>query len=163
MPNVWVFPGGALDPEDGDGVEGLAACARRELTEESGIELGVSASLIPLARWVTPEVVSRRFDTWFFLAPAPIGAEAVPDGNEMTAARWINPKVALAEHESGDLAIVFPTLKQVEALAVSTTTAEAIARAKADPAATSPVLPKVVGSEDSYRITLPHEPDYPTG
>ena len=24
MPSVWVFPGGSIDPEDGEGMEGLA-------------------------------------------------------------------------------------------------------------------------------------------
>jgi len=162
MPSVWVFPGGGLDLEDGEGMAGLEACARRELTEESGIELDPATPLIPLARWVTPEVVSRRFDTWFFLAPAPEGAEAVPDGSEMTDALWIRPADALTEHDEGGLAIVFPTVKQIEALAVSSTTAEAIAHAEADPAATASVLPKVIGDKDNYRIVLPDEDDYPT-
>ena len=161
MPSVWVFPGGSLDPEDGEGMHGLAVCARRELQEESSIELDESARLIPLARWVTPEVVTRRFDTWFSLAEAPEGVEAGPDGNERTAATWIRPVDALAQYESGELAIVFPTLKQIEALALSATTAEALAKAEADPASTAPVLPKVIGDAENHRVVLPHEPDYP--
>ena len=162
MPNVWVFPGGALDPEDGDGIEGLAACARRELTEVSGIALPADADLVTLARWVTPEVIKTRFDTWFFLAAAPAGTVAVPDGNEMTAERWVSPQDALSEYEAETFAIVFPTVKQLEALAPHGDTAAAIAAAKADPNATRQVLPKVIGSERHHRVVLPHEDDYPT-
>jgi len=85
MPNVWVFPGGALDREDGDGIEGLKTCAIRELHEEAGVRLDPSTHLVPLARWVTPEVIKTRFDTWFFLAKSPAGIEITPDGSEMTA------------------------------------------------------------------------------
>jgi hypothetical protein len=117
--------------------------------------------LIPLARWVTPEVVKTRYDTWFFLAKAPEGTEAVPDNFEMTEALWVNPADALASAEAGDMAIVFPTLKQLEALVPAGNTAEAIARAKADPNASRIVLPKVVGDERNARVVLPHEDDYP--
>lgn len=162
MPNVWVFPGGSLDPEDGEGMVGLATCAKRELHEESGILLAEEAEMVPLARWVTPEVIKTRFDTWFFLAVAPAGTVAVPDGSEMTAERWLSPATAVAESEADEFAIVFPTLKQLEALVPYENSEAAIAGAKADPNATRQVLPKVVGDERHHRIVLPHEDDYPT-
>jgi 8-oxo-dGTP pyrophosphatase MutT (NUDIX family) len=162
MPNIWVFPGGSLDPEDGDGLEGLASCARREMAEEAGIDLDPSAELVPLARWVTPEVVKTRFDTWFFIAAAPEGAEVEPDGFEMTAARWVTPSLAVDQAASEEYAVVFPTLKQLEALMPHAHTEAALAAARVDPNATRPVLPKVIGDERHHRIVLPHEDDYPT-
>jgi 8-oxo-dGTP pyrophosphatase MutT (NUDIX family) len=162
MPNVWVFPGGALDPEDGEGIEGLATCARRELHEESGIALPSHKELVTLARWVTPEVIKTRFDTWFFLAAAPGGTLAVPDGTEMNAERWISPAQAISEYESERFPIVFPTLKQLEALAPHGDAGTAMAAAKADPNATRQVLPKVIGDERHHRVVLPHEDDYPS-
>jgi len=162
MPNVWVFPGGALDPEDGEGIEGLATCARRELAEESGIDLHPETELVTLARWVTPEVIKTRFDTWFFLAAGLAGTIAIPDGEEMTAERWVTPTTALAEYEREEFAIVFPTVKQLEALSPHADSASAIAAAKADPNATRQVLPKVIGDERHHRVVLPHEDDYPT-
>ncbi len=39
MPGAWVFPGGSVDPADGEGPDGFRACAVRELREEAGIEL----------------------------------------------------------------------------------------------------------------------------
>lgn len=161
MPNVWVFPGGSLDPEDGEGLDGLRTCAARELEEEAGIRIDLSTELIPLARWVTPEVVKTRFDTWFFLARAPEGTVAEPDGFEMTEAVWIEPGDALSRSEASEFPIVFPTLKQLEALVPSTRTDEAMERAAADPNASKIVLPKVIGDERHHRVVLPHEDDYP--
>lgn len=163
MPSVWVFPGGSLDPEDGDGIDGLRTCAARELEEEAGISLDLSNELIALARWVTPEVIKTRFDTWFFLARAPEGVEAKPDNFEMTEALWVNPADAVTAAEAGDMAIVFPTLKQLEALVPSGDTADAMERAAADPNASKAVLPKVIGDERNARVVLPHEDDYPEG
>ena len=39
MPGVWVFPGGAVDPADGEAEAGFRACAVRELAEEAAIAL----------------------------------------------------------------------------------------------------------------------------
>jgi 8-oxo-dGTP pyrophosphatase MutT (NUDIX family) len=161
MPNVWVFPGGSLDLEDGHGPEGLAACARREMSEEAGVHLHPDQELVPLARWITPEVVSTRFDTWFFLAVAPEGATVRPDGYEMTAARWVSPALAVEQADSAEFAVVFPTLKQLEALVPHADTGSAMKAAREDPHASRPVLPKVIGDERHHRIVLPHEDDYP--
>ena len=40
-------------------------------------------------RWVPPEDVLRRFDTVFFLAPAPEGQEPTHDGHETAGVRWV--------------------------------------------------------------------------
>ena len=95
MPGVWVFPGGAVDPEDGEGEAGYRACAVRELEEEAGIALAAEEELVLFSRWITPEVVSRRFDAWFFLALAPAHTPPKPDGVETTDAGWFEPVAAL--------------------------------------------------------------------
>ena len=116
MPGVWVFPGGAVDPSDGEGEAGYRACAVRELAEEAGIELPPDEELVLFSRWITPEVVSRRFDAWFFLALAPAHTPPKPDGVETTEAGWFEPRAALEANAAGDLALAFPTVKQLETL-----------------------------------------------
>jgi 8-oxo-dGTP pyrophosphatase MutT (NUDIX family) len=159
MPGVWVFPGGAVDPGDGAGEDGYRACALRELAEEAGIELPGIEALVPFARWITPEVVATRFDAWFFLALAPAHSPPRPDGVETTEAAWFAPRAALDAQAAGELALVFPTIKQLEALAGFGTSEEAIEASRGRPV--DAILPKVIGSEGDHRVVLPGDPDYP--
>jgi 8-oxo-dGTP pyrophosphatase MutT (NUDIX family) len=158
MPGVWVFPGGTRDPEDGEGEAGYRACALRELNEEAGIELEDSAELVPYSRWITPEVVPVRFDTWFFLTLAPGHSPPRPDGFETTDAAWFEPRGALDAHLAGELDLVFPTIKQLESLLPYATSAQALEAARGREI--EPIMPKVVGERGDHRIVLPGEPGY---
>lgn len=159
MPGVWVFPGGGVDPEDGTGEEGHRAAAVRELHEEAGIELSGEEELILFSRWITPEVVSRRFDAWFFMALAPAHTPPEPDGVETVEARWFEPRAALDAQAAGELVLAFPTISQLESLLPYGTAAEAI-EAHRD-REVEPILPKVIGSKEDHRVVLPGDPDYP--
>ncbi len=159
MPGVWVFPGGGVDLEDGEGEAGHRACAVRELEEEAGIALPEEEELVLFSRWITPEVVSRRFDAWFFLAPAPAHAPPKPDGVETVDAGWFAPGAALEAQAAGELALAFPTIKQLETLLPFRTSSEAI-EAHRD-RQVEPILPKIVGTHDDHRVVLPGDPDYP--
>jgi 8-oxo-dGTP pyrophosphatase MutT (NUDIX family) len=159
MPGVWVFPGGAVDEGDGVDEARFRACAVRELEEEAGIALGADEELVLFSRWITPEVVSRRFDAWFFLALAPAHTPPEPDGMETVDARWFEPRVALEAQAAGELALAFPTINQLEALLPFRTSAEAIEAHRGR--AVEPILPKVIGTPDEHRVVLPGDPDYP--
>jgi 8-oxo-dGTP pyrophosphatase MutT (NUDIX family) len=154
MGGVWVFPGGALHEDDLD----LPAAAVRELAEEAGIELPAETELVPWSRWITPEEVKTRFDTWFFMAEAPTGAEPTPDGGECVDARWLRPAAALEAHSHDELALVFPTIKHLEALADFDSAATALAGARRHEPV--PVQPRVVDRGGSAKIVLPGEPGY---
>jgi 8-oxo-dGTP pyrophosphatase MutT (NUDIX family) len=159
MPGVWVFPGGSLDPGDGDGEEGHRACAIRELAEEASIVLDPGEELVPFCRWITPEVIATRFDARFFLALAPAHTPPKPDGVEMTAAAWYAPGDALAAHAAGDLPISFPTLTQLQMLQHFRTSEEALEAHRGRPMEAT--LPKVIGDGQERRVVLPNDPDYP--
>ncbi len=154
MGGAWVFPGGAVHDEDAD----HAATAARELREEAGIELPRDASVVQWSRWITPEGVKVRFDTWFFVTESPPGAEARPDGGECVAARWLRPADALAEHNRDELQLVFPTIKHLEALGRMASVAEALEKARTREVV--PVQPRVVMREGAPRLLLPGEPGY---
>jgi 8-oxo-dGTP pyrophosphatase MutT (NUDIX family) len=146
MPNVWVFPGGGVDAEDGEGEAGYRACATREL--------------VLFSRWITPEVISRRFDAWFFLALAPAHSPPKPDGVETTDAGWFEPKAALDAQEAGELVLAFPTISQLEALLPHASADEAMRAHRGGEVV--PILPKVIGSQEDHRVVLPGDPDYPS-
>jgi 8-oxo-dGTP pyrophosphatase MutT (NUDIX family) len=160
MPGVWVFPGGGVDPEDGTGEAGYRACAVRELEEEAGIALSDDEELVLFSRWITPEVISRRFDAWFFLALSPAHTPPEPDGVETTEARWFEPRAALDAQAAGELALAFPTINQLRSLLPFQTSDEAIAAHR--DREVEPILPKVIGTQDEHRVVLPGDPDYPT-
>ncbi len=158
MGGAWVFPGGAVSAEDGEGEAALRAAGIRELAEEAGIALSGPQELVTFSRWITPEEVQIRYDTWFFLARLPDGAEPVIDGEEVVDTRWYAPAAALAAAQAGEILLVFPTIKHLEQLA-----GFASARALLDHARTRtvrPVQPRVVGSGEQARIVLPGEPGY---
>lgn len=154
MGGAWVFPGGAVHDEDA----GHAAAAVRELREEAGIALPPGAEVVPWSRWITPEEIKVRFDTWFFVTAAPDGVDATVDGDECVAARWLRPAAALEAHARDELMLVFPTIKHLEALTEATSTADALHKARTREVV--PVQPRVVRRGDSAEILLPGEPGY---
>jgi 8-oxo-dGTP pyrophosphatase MutT (NUDIX family) len=157
MGGAWVFPGGAVGPADGEGDGALRAAAVRELDEEAGVGVE-AAALVPFSRWITPAEVKIRYDTWFFLAPAPAAAEPAIDGSEVVDARWYAPADALADARAGEILLVFPTIKHLEQLAAFETAAALIEHARTR--TVEPVQPRVVGVGETARIVLPGEPGY---
>lgn len=158
MGGAWVFPGGAVDADEGEGEDALRTAAVRELHEEAGIRVADPTELVPFSRWITPAEVKIRFDTWFFLIPLPSGAEAAIDGSEIVDARWYEPAAALQAAEREEILLVFPTIKHLEQLSAFATADEAIERARAG--RVEPVQPRVLISGETARVVLPGEPGY---
>jgi 8-oxo-dGTP pyrophosphatase MutT (NUDIX family) len=70
-----------------------------------------------VAHWVTPVGPPRRFDTRFFVALAPEGQIATHDAGETVADQWVRPQDALDAHARGELEMIFPTIRNLEAVA----------------------------------------------
>jgi 8-oxo-dGTP pyrophosphatase MutT (NUDIX family) len=158
MPGVWVFPGGSVEVSDGEGVAGREAAARRELAEEAGIDLPAEEELVPFCRWITPAVISRRFDAWFFLALAPAHTPPKPDLEEVTEARWFEPAAALAAADADEVLLAFPTRVQLGWLAEHANSDAAIAAYRDRPL--EPIEPRIAGEGDERLILLPGQPGY---
>ncbi|HEV7922007.1 MAG TPA: NUDIX hydrolase [Thermoanaerobaculia bacterium] len=167
VPSLWVFPGGVADEADFEGtsdtVEAMRVTAARELFEESGVWLGplpadaeekrrkllsgelsfreLSAGadlrqLVLTSHWITPIGVPKRFDTYFFLAKVERDVVATLHAEEATEILWIAPQEALEK-----LDIIFPTRKNLEALAGFATADELIdSRRGADIPTIQPVI-----------------------
>jgi 8-oxo-dGTP pyrophosphatase MutT (NUDIX family) len=141
----WVFPGGRIDDDDfvttPTGVQGdagdLEAAARiaavREAREEAGLVVE-PATLRPWAHWTTPPGRTRRFATWFYLAPAPHGSDdVVVDGSEISEHRWFRPADALEARRAGEIELPAPTFVSLLRLSSSPDVAGAFAHASAYP------------------------------
>jgi 8-oxo-dGTP pyrophosphatase MutT (NUDIX family) len=158
MGGAWVFPGGAVDASEGGGEEALRTAAVRELREEAGVSIADPAELVAFSRWITPAQVTIRYDTHFFLAPLPAGAEPHVDGQECVALGWFTPADALSAHASGQIALVFPTIKHLEQLTAFPSADALLAHAHSR--TVEPVEPRVVTEGEVARIVLPGEPGY---
>jgi 8-oxo-dGTP pyrophosphatase MutT (NUDIX family) len=218
---AYVFPGGAVDPEDSTegaaqrcaGLEdvlastvlgidagGLAywvACAR-ELFEEAGLLLatredgapidehdaGLFARLVEhrrevnegtrrfldvlaeealvldasalsyFAHWITPIGPPRRYDTRFFVAAAPVGQIPVHDDKELVANTWVTPTEALDAHRRGDMQLILPTIKNLEAIERFGSSDELLGAAR-DAVSVPTIEPRIVADGNGVRILLP--------
>jgi 8-oxo-dGTP pyrophosphatase MutT (NUDIX family) len=153
MGGVWVFPGGAVDAGEDE-----QAAALRELQEEAGITLADPSALVRFSQWITPAQVKIRFDTHFFLAPAPDGPDPVIDGSEIVDWGWFSPGGALESYSKGELELVFPTIKHLEQLAQFASADELLAHARGREV--QPITPKVIMGGETARVVLPGEPGY---
>lgn len=143
--DMWVFPGGQVDPADmaeagvaedaDDGPEDaeLAAARRaatREAWEEARLRLE-SRSLLVHSWWMPPPATPRRFSTWFFLAAAPPDADIRVDGVEIVDHRWMAPGDALAARDRHELRLAPPTWMTLWWLCRYRTVAESLEAAAA--------------------------------
>ena len=140
MPGKFVFPGGAVDPQDfghsdhhrmasqcfdrlcfeatPELAAALLVAARRELREETGLTLLTEARMRFMFRAVTPPKRSRRFDARFFLCDADDVQEDLDDfsraEDELSHLHW----VSLSDAMSLDLPFVTRiVLAEIRALA----------------------------------------------
>jgi 8-oxo-dGTP pyrophosphatase MutT (NUDIX family) len=156
--------------------------AIRELAEETGILLtrggAVSApeskgsgfyeglpgqpsapdpgSLVLVSRWVTPEQAPRRFDTRFYLVGCDNPPEVRIDTLELVGHDWMRPADALEAQESGDVAMILPTISHLRWLARRSSITDAISAAGGADGRTS-IEPRRVEDGSFVPIHLPVE------
>jgi 8-oxo-dGTP pyrophosphatase MutT (NUDIX family) len=169
---VWAFPGGVVETTDAlcatDALDEVTACARlgvrsgggafwaaaaRETIEETGLPVAVD-DLRYLSHWITPEGAPKRYDTRFFVARAPEGDHA-HDEREHTDSRWIRPTDAIDLHLAGELDLILPTLRNLEAIGRFATVAELLEAASVEGD------PRAVDDGGGWRILLPGDPGHP--
>ncbi|HKW52597.1 MAG TPA: NUDIX hydrolase [Stellaceae bacterium] len=139
----------------------LEAAARRNLGREpqfadllagGGIELATDL-LVPFAHWITPVGPPKRFDTHFFLAPAPVDQLASHDGREAVDTVWIAPQTAIAEADAKRVTLVFATRMNLVKLARGGDVAAALAAARDDHIVT--VCPEVAQTAAGTVLRIP--------
>lgn len=113
--------------------------------------------LVYFAHWITPELSPIRYDTRFFIAPAPPCQDALHDSVEVTDHVWIAPGEALRRNGEGTFAMLPPTIANLAALKPFANVEEALASLVGKEVAV--VAPKVAFEGGKMRLLLPDGPD----
>lgn len=111
------------------------------------------------AHWITPEGLPRRYDTRFFVAAAPSGQVPAHDAAETVADVWVRPADALALHREGEMELILPTIRNLQAIG-RFPTAGALLEAAAAVRQIPAVVPRMVADGEGIRLLLPGDPGY---
>lgn len=158
MADAWVFPGGRVDAEDGEGDLAFARAAARELREEAALDVP-AAALVEFAHWITPSAEPKRFDARFFVTAVAGDQVARHDAVETVDALWATPAELLARHQRGELKLPPPTICNLEDLQAHASVEDALEWARKRPFVA--ILPKLVPDGETLAIVLPWDPAYP--
>ena len=181
MPGAYVFPGGKVDAEDHDvpvavddddleqrfsgavdpsTARAFLRAAAREVEEEARVVLDDPGEMQVFSHWVTPEIETRRFDTWFLVARMPEEATPGHDDYEVVASSWVEPKSAVERYGDGDILLAPPTYYTLWDLARFDTAQDVLDDARnRNIVAVQPNFQEVDGR---WAILLPGDPLYPS-
>ena len=145
-----------------------ATCTRLRAGESLGALLAEHGALFdtdalaPWSRWITPRrpsVMNKRFDTRFFLAAVPPAQEARVDDFEVTEARWLTPRAALAQYRAHEIDMAPPQIVSLLHLMRYAHVAEAMhdARTRHPPL----IQPEPVEIADTRVLCYPGDPEHP--
>jgi len=121
-----------------------------ELLARRGLVLRADL-LRPWARWITPVVEPRRFDTRFFAAALPTGQRTRDVGGEAAEVAWVAPQEALNAGERGDLVLFPPTAVTLSELAACGDLQTVLS----GPRQVAPIIPEVQMREGAVWLTIP--------
>ncbi len=129
-----------------------------ELMQEHDLVLALD-SLVLFGHWITPKMMPKRFDTYFYLAPAPDNQAARHDGRETTDAVWLGAHDAISQAEAGTANIIFPTRMNLIKLARAESVSDAVDRfPKEDVVTVEPIVGKTEAGEPC--LFIPAEAGY---
>lgn len=94
-----------------------------ELLDAEGLVVD-ARDLRLFSHWLTPLGAPRRYNTWFFVAPAPDDHDGAHDDNELVDSAWVRPADALRAFACGEIDLILPTQRSLEVLVSYTTAAE---------------------------------------
>jgi 8-oxo-dGTP pyrophosphatase MutT (NUDIX family) len=128
-----------------------------DVVQDLGVKLRLD-DLAVFARWITPTMMPKRFDTWFYVLHAPPGQVAACDGRETVDAEWIAPSEAVRMAAAGERTIIFPTLMNLRLLAEAQDARDCLARAQ--DRTLVPVLPEVAVRDGERVLVIPPDAGY---
>lgn len=129
------------------------------LLAKHGLRLATDR-LANFAHWITPEIEKKRFDTRFFIAPAPSVQSAAHDRSESTDGGWVTAAEGLRRYRAREIELVPPTIASLEWVARFQKVDDAMNAAHEE--VVHPILPKII-MDDELVILYPGDADYDSG
>ena len=130
-----------------------------ELLRRHGLALRADL-LTPWARWITPEISPRRFDTWFFAAALPDGqlaGLAAAGPGEADSGTWWRPSAALEAARAGEITLLPPTAVTLAELAAYPDVGGILRERRM----ITPLMPTVVVEDERAWLAMPPATEYP--
>jgi 8-oxo-dGTP pyrophosphatase MutT (NUDIX family) len=130
-----------------------------ELLRRHGLALRADL-LTPWARWITPEISPRRFDTWFFAAALPDGqlaGIAAAGPGEADSGTWWRPSAALEAARAGEITLLPPTAVTLAELAAYPDVGGILRERRM----ITPLMPTVVVEDERAWLAMPPATEYP--
>ncbi|WP_235973696.1 NUDIX hydrolase [Parasphingopyxis marina] len=115
--------------------------------------------LTPWSRWKPNFRQERSFDTWFFVARAPELADDTADGSESVASRWAAAQHVIDDAANGKCSVIFPTLRNLERLALWESFEAA--RSHAEAFAVDMITPWIEERDGDKYLCIPDDAGYP--
>lgn len=160
FPGYHAFPGGVVEPQDGEGPDARKGAALRELFEETGVLVTKTPppagfprdeatrdapgealakhglawdldALVDAGTLVTPAFGPLRYDTTFYVCELPAGESPTILPGELVGGAWWRPRTALRRWEEEAWPIPPPTLAYLHVLATTDDPRKAAATARA--------------------------------
>jgi 8-oxo-dGTP pyrophosphatase MutT (NUDIX family) len=128
-----------------------------DMLQDAGLRAATD-QLVPFARWITPPLRAKRFDTHFFVARYAEDQHVAHDEGEVTQAIWLAPTKLLADARDNKFKLVFATRLNVERLAAFASVDDAIEKVRNTPVVT--VRPKSVETPEGRMVHIPLEAGY---
>lgn len=154
------------EPVIPSGPEWDAACAAVRAGELSFPDLLAARGLViladrivPWARWITPVVEPRRYDTRFFAAVVPPGQTVDGHLAEADKIAWTAPGDALAAAKAGEIMLLPPTIATLSEFAEASGDVAAFLR---QPREITPVQPRVLAENGQVWLEVPEGVAYPS-
>ena len=129
-----------------------------DMVAEEHLVLDLS-TLCYFAHWITPVGPPRRYDTRFFVAAAPPDQVPIHDDKELVANTWVTPTEALEAHGRGEMQLILPTIKNLEAIARFDSSSALLDATRAATAIPT-IEPRIVADGTGMRILLPGDDGY---
>ncbi|AJA11722.1 hypothetical protein SKP52_24405 (plasmid) [Sphingopyxis fribergensis] len=128
-----------------------------DVVRDLGVQLRLDALRV-FARWITPPIMPKRFDTFFYVVHAPANQVAACDGHETVDAEWIAPRDVLRLAGSGERTVIFPTRMNVQLLSEASDASDCLRRAEERPLVT--VLPRLEERNGQRVLVIPDNAGY---